>query len=96
MTISSLQISLCGPHVHVHVYQLQPEGPSHEELDDEQGDLAAASHWMLPAVQFHGLWDSLVFDSSIKSGVRQTYVIHNKLSFMIACNIRRTILRNRT
>ncbi len=49
------------------MYQLNSDSPGQEELDDE--DLAAANHWVLPSTEFHGLWDSLIFDSSIKSHV---------------------------
>lgn len=55
----------------IHVYQLQEDGPGQEELDDE--DLAAANHWLLPSSDFAGLWNSLVFDSDVKSQV-QSYL----------------------
>ncbi|XP_052269478.1 pachytene checkpoint protein 2 homolog isoform X2 [Dreissena polymorpha] len=48
-----------------HIYQLHEDGPGTEELDDE--DLAAANHWILPSREFHGLWESLVFDEDIKT-----------------------------
>ena len=64
-------IHLSGDHVRIHVYCLSDEGPSQEELDEE--DLAAANHWMLPSTDFHGLWDSLVFDSHIKAEVLYKY-----------------------
>ena len=31
----------------LHVYQLHEEGPAQEEVEDE-GDVPAASHWLLP------------------------------------------------
>ena len=52
----------------LHVFQLHSDGPAEEELDDE--DLAAANHWLLPATDFSGLWESLIFDSKIKQQVR--------------------------
>ncbi len=60
-----LDLSECA--LNIHVYQLQEDGPGQEELDDE--DLAAANHWLLPSADFSGLWDSLVFDSSVKAQV---------------------------
>jgi len=57
-------IDLVGDHVYLHVYQLSADGPAQEELEDE--DLSAASHWVLPATEFNGLWESLVFDEEIK------------------------------
>nr|AHB51067.1 pachytene checkpoint 2-like protein [Nodipecten subnodosus] len=58
-------IDLCGRELQLHVFQLQEDGPGIEELDEE--DLAAASHWLLPARDLHGMWDSLVFDENVKS-----------------------------
>lgn len=52
----------------LHVYRLNEDGPGTEELDDEE-DMAAAHHWLLPALDFNGLWDSLVYDEDIKKGV---------------------------
>ena len=37
----------------ISVFQLNEEGPAAEELDDEE--LAAASHWLLPAGTMHHL-----------------------------------------
>ena len=62
------QIPLTGEHVRIHVYQLSAEGASQEELEDE--DLPAAQHWVLPATEYHGLWDTLIFDSHIKAEVQ--------------------------
>ncbi len=61
----------------VHVYQLHEDGPGQEELDDE--DLAAANQWMLPSSDFDGLWDSLVFDSQVKSQVARRTVLRIRL-----------------
>ncbi|XP_052061155.1 pachytene checkpoint protein 2 homolog [Mytilus californianus] len=60
-------IDLTGNNIQIHVYQLQDDGPGTEELDDE--DLAAANHWLLPSTDFHGMWDSLVFDDDIKGNL---------------------------
>ena len=40
-------IDLCQAGLHLHVFQLSTDGPAMEELEDE--DMAAASHWLLPA-----------------------------------------------
>ncbi|KAL4234081.1 Pachytene checkpoint protein 2 [Mactra antiquata] len=49
-----------------HVYQLQEDGPEIEELDEDE-DLAAAQHWLLPSRDFDGMWESLVFEEDIKN-----------------------------
>lgn len=56
----------------IHVYRLHEESPSSLELDEE-GEDCASSNWTLPAAEFHGLWDSLVFDVDIKNNVSVGY-----------------------
>ncbi|XP_074646252.1 pachytene checkpoint protein 2 homolog [Tubulanus polymorphus] len=62
-------IDLDKANLQIHVFQLHDDGPSAEELDDE--DLAAANHWLLPCAEFDGLWNNLVFDSHIKQQLIQ-------------------------
>lgn len=54
--------------IHFHVYQLHDGGPSTEELED---DISAANHWLLPSEDFHGIWESLMFDSDVKQQLLQ-------------------------
>uniref|UniRef100_A0A0P4VZI3 AAA+ ATPase domain-containing protein n=1 Tax=Scylla olivacea TaxID=85551 RepID=A0A0P4VZI3_SCYOL len=56
-----------------HVYTLETFGPSTEELgpggatgEGDSSSIPAATHWVLPAVEFEGLWEALVYDSMIK------------------------------
>ncbi|KAM4611178.1 pachytene checkpoint protein 2 homolog, partial [Discoglossus pictus] len=55
--------------VYVHIFHLNEEGPSAECLEEENEDLVAANHWLLPSADFHGLWESLVYDSEVKSNL---------------------------
>ncbi|GKA02140.1 pachytene checkpoint protein 2 [Tanacetum coccineum] len=48
----------------VHVYQLSEEGPC-EDLDGDS-QLSSFSEWMLPAKEFDGMWDSLIYESGLK------------------------------
>ncbi|XP_020894104.1 pachytene checkpoint protein 2 homolog [Exaiptasia diaphana] len=48
----------------IHVFQLHEDGPASEELEEE---ISAANHWLLPSIEFDGLWDSLIFDSEVKA-----------------------------
>nr|XP_058971298.1 pachytene checkpoint protein 2 homolog [Pocillopora verrucosa] len=48
----------------IHVFQLHDDGPATEELEE---DIAAANHWLLPSEDFHGVWESLIFDSDVKA-----------------------------
>ncbi|GAQ79558.1 AAA-type ATPase [Klebsormidium nitens] len=48
----------------IHVYQLSEDGPA-EELEGDE-DIATFHEWQLPARDFHGLWESLIFDTGVK------------------------------
>jgi len=52
------------PTFRIFVYQLNEEGPVEEMTD---GDAPACQQWLLPAREFNGLWESLVFEETIKS-----------------------------
>ncbi|CAK9137542.1 unnamed protein product [Ilex paraguariensis] len=48
----------------VHVFQLSEEGPC-EELSGD-GQLSSFSEWILPAKEFNGMWESLIYESGLK------------------------------
>ncbi|KAL7138897.1 hypothetical protein ABFS83_09G013800 [Erythranthe nasuta] len=48
----------------VHVFQLSEEGPC-EELSND-GQLASFNEWILPAKEFDGMWESLIYDYGLK------------------------------
>ncbi|XP_066572121.1 pachytene checkpoint protein 2 homolog isoform X2 [Amia ocellicauda] len=50
----------------IHIFTLNEEAPSTENLEEDE-DLAAANHWLLPAAEFHGIWESLIYDNGVKS-----------------------------
>ncbi|KFP33020.1 Pachytene checkpoint protein 2 [Colius striatus] len=60
-------IDLSKSNLSLHIFHLNEEGPSSENLEEENEDIIAASHWVLPAAEFHGLWESLVYDTEVKS-----------------------------
>ncbi|XP_064410415.1 pachytene checkpoint protein 2 homolog [Latimeria chalumnae] len=60
-------VDLTKSHLWIHVFHLNEEGPSTEHLEEEEETLSAANHWLLPAAEFNGLWESLVYDSEVKS-----------------------------
>lgn len=51
--------------LHIHVFQLHTEGSASEELEDDE-EISAANHWVLPSSEFQGIWENLVFDSDVK------------------------------
>lgn len=62
-----------------HIYRLNAEGVQLECIDTgESGEeeQPVASHWILPSSDFHGLWESLVYDCKVKENVSfHTYII---------------------
>lgn len=48
----------------VYVYQLNEEGPG-EEIEGEEA-ISSFQEWLLPAKEFDGLWESLIYDSGVK------------------------------
>jgi hypothetical protein len=34
------------------------------KVDGEE--LPTASHWIIPSAEFHGLWENLIYDSTMK------------------------------
>lgn len=52
-------------HLNVHVFQLSEEGPADD--DETEDNVSVYREWMLPAREFHNLWDSLLYEEDIKS-----------------------------
>ncbi|XP_031481361.1 pachytene checkpoint protein 2 homolog [Nymphaea colorata] len=48
----------------VHVFQLSEEGPGEEPSGDEL--LSSFQEWVLPAREFDGLWESLIYETGLK------------------------------
>ncbi|XP_036135243.1 pachytene checkpoint protein 2 homolog isoform X1 [Molossus molossus] len=60
-----INLSMCT--IALHIFHLNEDGPTSENLEEETENIIAANHWVLPAAEFHGLWDSLVYDVEVKS-----------------------------
>uniref|UniRef100_A0A8C8ZF54 Pachytene checkpoint protein 2 homolog n=1 Tax=Prolemur simus TaxID=1328070 RepID=A0A8C8ZF54_PROSS len=65
-----------------HIFQLNEDGPSSENLEEETENIIAANHWVLPSAEFHGLWDSLVYDVQVKSHVSRCAFSQNAFSLI--------------
>uniref|UniRef100_H3DM34 Pachytene checkpoint protein 2 homolog n=1 Tax=Tetraodon nigroviridis TaxID=99883 RepID=H3DM34_TETNG len=50
----------------IHIFTLNEDGPSMLTLEEEE-ELSAASHWLLPAAEFSGIWESLVYEGDVKT-----------------------------
>ena len=44
-----------------------------DQGDGQENDITAANHWILPSIDFYGLWESLIYDSTIKENVSIIY-----------------------
>jgi len=49
-----------------HVYRLDLEEQQTEVMESDGEDSPAASHWIIPSAEFCGLWEDLIYDSTIK------------------------------
>uniref|UniRef100_A0AAZ3PHZ1 Pachytene checkpoint protein 2 homolog n=1 Tax=Oncorhynchus tshawytscha TaxID=74940 RepID=A0AAZ3PHZ1_ONCTS len=59
-------IDLMSCSLSIHIFTLNDDGPSTLNLEEEE-ELSAANHWLLPAAEFHGIWESLVYESGVKT-----------------------------
>lgn len=53
----------------VHIYQLvtgDESLPVHEMIEVGSETINGGTVWLLPSMEMHGLWESLIFDSNIK------------------------------
>ncbi|CAL4099448.1 unnamed protein product, partial [Meganyctiphanes norvegica] len=62
-------VDVKGVTLEYHIFKLDCDGPGMEEMEDGEEDVPAAQHWILPSQDFHGLWDSLIYDDHIKQQV---------------------------
>ncbi|KAM9724054.1 pachytene checkpoint protein 2 homolog isoform 1-T2 [Menidia menidia] len=59
-------IDLKNCSVSIHIFTLNEDGPSMLSLEEDE-ELSAANHWLLPAAEFHGIWESLVYETGVKT-----------------------------
>lgn len=50
----------------IHIFSLSDDGPSTLNLEEDE-ELSAANHWLLPAAELHGIWESLIYEEDIKT-----------------------------
>lgn len=62
-------VNLETNHVAIHVYRLvsgDEADPTYETIEVSSDVIKGGTRWLLPSTEFDGLWDSLVYDSSVK------------------------------
>ena len=62
------QVPFYNVELEMYVFQLNDEGAA-EEVTDDDDSVSAFSQWVLPAVEFQGVWENLVFDTTIKDNL---------------------------
>nr|XP_015796537.1 pachytene checkpoint protein 2 homolog [Nothobranchius furzeri] len=66
LEVMSQLLDLKSCSVSIHIFTLNEEVPNMLNLQEDE-DLSAANHWMLPAAEFHGIWESLVYETGVKT-----------------------------
>uniref|UniRef100_A0A0C9RRB7 Trip13 protein n=1 Tax=Fopius arisanus TaxID=64838 RepID=A0A0C9RRB7_9HYME len=51
------------------VYRLALEEAATETMQSDSQELPVASHWLLPAKEFNGVWENLCYTSSVKENL---------------------------
>ncbi|XP_059062286.1 pachytene checkpoint protein 2 homolog [Achroia grisella] len=62
------EVQMTNTELVYHIYKLDSFGVETDTLTDSGSgeELPAADVWTLPSEEFHGLWESLIYDSSLK------------------------------
>ncbi|CAH4032459.1 unnamed protein product [Pieris brassicae] len=62
------EVTMTDCEIIYHVYTLNTFGSQTDTMTDESSgeDIHAADVWALPTQEFHGLWESLIYDSKLK------------------------------
>ena len=69
-------------HLEIHVFQLNEEGAADD--DEAEDNVSTYKDWLLPAQEFHNLWDSLVYGDDIKARLLQyASTVSSTISFCI-------------
>eukprot|EP00960_Hanusia_phi_P077912 768755-Hanusia_phi.AAC.1 len=69
----------------VHVVQLDTEGA----VDESDEEVTSCQIWMLPSKDFHGLWESLIYDFDVKRNLldyAQTAMFFSDRSGPVICH----------
>ena len=57
--------------IRLYVYRLSVDGASEEYTDESEESVSSCSQWVLPAKEFDGLWENLIYDIDIKQSLVQ-------------------------
>lgn len=63
------KIKIQGAIIKYYIYRLTQEGAATETVKCDSDELSVASHWLLPAQEFHYMWENLYYDCDIKNNL---------------------------
>ena len=55
----------------IYTYRLSTNGASEEYTDESEDSVSSCQQWVLPSQDFHGLWETLVYDTDVKDSLIQ-------------------------
>ncbi|KAL6254589.1 hypothetical protein P5V15_014641 [Pogonomyrmex californicus] len=58
-----------GATIKYYIYRLTEDGAAMETMKCDSDELPVASHWLLPAQEFHYMWENLYYDCDIKNNL---------------------------
>ncbi|XP_068616527.1 pachytene checkpoint protein 2 homolog [Brachionichthys hirsutus] len=64
--VTEMPLDLQSCALTIHIFTLNEDGASTLCLEDDE-ELSAANQWLLPAAEFHGIWESLVYETGVKT-----------------------------
>ncbi|RDD47280.1 Pachytene checkpoint protein 2-like protein [Trichoplax sp. H2] len=67
MGASYQMVNLTNCKIIINVFQLHQDEPADEGLNDDDENIVAARHWILPSTYLHDTWDSLIYEDNIKA-----------------------------
>lgn len=66
-----------------YIYRLVYEDGATETMQSDSDELPVMSHWILPAKEFHYMWENLYYDCDIKNNVSKFICIIQIKTFPI-------------
>lgn len=60
------RIKIAGANLQYYVYRITEDDGAMSMIQSDNEELPAANHWLLPAKEFHYLWENLYFESNVK------------------------------
>ncbi|XP_011703481.1 PREDICTED: pachytene checkpoint protein 2 homolog [Wasmannia auropunctata] len=63
------KVKIKGTTIKYYVYRLTQEDAAIETMKCDSDELPVASHWLLPAQEFHCMWENLYYDCDIKNNL---------------------------